>query len=167
MPSDQPISRRAWLKKVSLYSLVATALGSFSAILLDVWLAGGRFTTSHWSVVATIEDIAADGAFPFPAQRVAVIRKGNQLGAISLECSHLGCLVNAVDQGFFCPCHGSEFGPLGEVYSGPAPTALPWYPLQVRQGRLWIHTGRKLADPVWVMLNGNTPESGENHNAHS
>lgn len=158
MPLDQPNSRRAWLKKVSLYGLVGTALGSLSAILLDVWLAGGRFTTSHWSVVAAVEAIATDGAVPFPAQRVAVIRKGNQLGALSLECSHLGCLVNAIDQGFFCPCHGSEFGPLGEVYSGPAPTSLPWYPLQIRRGRLWIHTGRKLADPVWVTLNGESQE---------
>lgn len=150
MPPEPTISRRVWLKKVSLYGLVATGLGSLGTILLDVWLAGGRFTTSHWSPVAAVEAISTDGAVPFPGHRVAIIRQGNRFGAMSLECSHLGCLVNAVDQGFFCPCHGSEFGPLGEVYSGPAPTSLPWYPLQIRHGRLWIHTGSKLAEPVWV-----------------
>lgn len=167
MSPEQTISRRVWLKKVSLYGLVATALGSFSAILLDVWLAGGRFTTSHWSVVAAVEDISAEGAVPFPGQRVAIIRQGNRFGAMSLECSHLGCLVNAVDQGFFCPCHGSEFGPLGEVYSGPAPTSLPWYPLQIRHGRLWIHNGRKLAEPVWVTQDSAPSGAHGTTNGHS
>lgn len=167
MPAKQTISRRAWLKKVPLYGLVATALGSFSAILLDVWLAGGRFSTSHWSVVAAVEDISAEGAVPFPGQRVAIVRQGNRFGALSLECSHLGCLVNAVDQGFFCPCHGSEFGPLGQVYSGPAPTSLPWYPLQIRHGRLWIHTGRKVADPLWVTADSSPEGAHGTTNGHS
>lgn len=164
MTTETSISRRGWLKKIGLYGLVATTLGTLGGILADVWLAAGRFTTSHWDLVTGVEEIATNATVLFPGHRLAVIRRGNRIGALSLECSHLGCLVNAVDQGFFCPCHGSEFGPLGEVYSGPAPTSLPWYPLQIRQGKLWVHTGRRLAEPVWVNVDGdNSGRSGANH----
>lgn len=167
MAAEQPISRRAWLKKLTIYGLVGTTLGSLGGILADVWLAAGRFTTSHWSVVTAAAEIATEGTFAFPTHRVAIIRRDNRLGALSLECSHLGCLVNTVEQGFFCPCHGSEFGPLGEVYSGPAPTSLPWYPLQVRQGKLWVHTGRKLAAPAWVTVVGGDSEHTGETDGHS
>jgi Rieske Fe-S protein len=38
----------------------------------------------------------------------------------------LGCIVSRASAGFSCPCHGSRFGPQGEVTKGPAPSALPW-----------------------------------------
>lgn len=47
--------------------------------------------------------------------------------AISAVCTHLGCVVNKTEHGFFCPCHGSRFDPSGQVKAGPAPRRLPWY----------------------------------------
>ena len=167
MSQNSPISRRDWLKRVAFFGLIGTAFTALGAIFLDVWLAAGRFTSAHWRLVAAVETLPAEGTVPFPEQRVAIVRSGHRLGALSLECSHLGCLVNAVDQGFFCPCHGSEFGPLGEVYSGPATTSLPWYPLQIRHGQLYIHTGRKLAQPDWVNPEENLRAPGEQHDARS
>jgi nitrite reductase/ring-hydroxylating ferredoxin subunit len=64
---------------------------------------------------------------PFPEHKIAIIRSSRKIGAISMECTHLGCLLNVLDRGFFCPCHGSEFGPRGQVYSGPATESLPWH----------------------------------------
>ncbi len=46
--------------------------------------------------------------------------------AISATCTHLGCTVSRAEQGFACPCHGSKFGPGGNVRGGPAPRPLPW-----------------------------------------
>lgn len=163
MGNEPTFSRRDWLRTVTLYGLVGTTFGALATMLGDVWLAAGRFTTAHWRDLVAVTEVGGDGAFSFPAQRVALIRRGDRLAAMSLECSHLGCLVNQVDQGFFCPCHGSEFGPLGEVYSGPAPTSLPWMPLQIRRGKVWVHNGRKQTEPLWVQLTTAAPATGGGH----
>ena len=50
-----------------------------------------------------------------------------ELHLFSAKCTHLGCTVgwNAGDGVFACPCHGSRYGPNGEVVQGPAARALP------------------------------------------
>jgi glycine/D-amino acid oxidase-like deaminating enzyme/nitrite reductase/ring-hydroxylating ferredoxin subunit len=44
------------------------------------------------------------------------------LHAVSLRCTHLGCLLrfNAAERSWDCPCHGSRFDVDGEVLEGPA-----------------------------------------------
>jgi glycine/D-amino acid oxidase-like deaminating enzyme len=44
------------------------------------------------------------------------------LHAVSLRCTHLGCLLrfNAAEHTWDCPCHGSRFAPDGTVLEGPA-----------------------------------------------
>jgi Rieske Fe-S protein len=44
------------------------------------------------------------------------------LHAVSLRCTHLGCLLrfNAAEHSWDCPCHGSRFAPDGAVLEGPA-----------------------------------------------
>jgi Rieske Fe-S protein len=50
-----------------------------------------------------------------------------ELHAVSLRCTHLGCLVhfNAAERSWDCPCHGSRFAPDGTVLEGPAVEPLP------------------------------------------
>ncbi|GAB4545185.1 MAG: Rieske 2Fe-2S domain-containing protein [Anaerolineales bacterium] len=40
--------------------------------------------------------------------------------ALSLTCTHLGCTVEAEENGFACPCHNSQFDLNGNVKRGPA-----------------------------------------------
>ena len=61
-----------------------------------------------------------------PGRGVALFRDAEGVFAISLICTHLGCIVKHVTGGFDCPCHGSHFAPDGAVTKGPAPVALPW-----------------------------------------
>ncbi len=63
----------------------------------------------------------------FPERNVLVVATEAGVAAISLECTHLGCIVSKDDGGFTCPCHGSRFGLDGSVVRGPAPKALPWF----------------------------------------
>lgn len=49
--------------------------------------------------------------------------------SFSLSCTHNGCTINynAMDQKFYCPCHGAVFLPDGTVESGPANSPLTKY----------------------------------------
>jgi cytochrome b6-f complex iron-sulfur subunit len=76
--------------------------------------------------VSLPETLAPGQAFVPPGRSVAVFRDGEGVYAISLVCTHLGCIVKNTAEGFECPCHGSHFAPDGEVTKGPAPQALPW-----------------------------------------
>lgn len=43
-------------------------------------------------------------------------------------CTHLGCIPIAHEgnyDGFFCPCHGSQYDSSGRIRQGPAPANLP------------------------------------------
>jgi cytochrome b6-f complex iron-sulfur subunit len=66
-------------------------------------------------------------------QPVGVYRYQGTVHALSLVCTHLGCLVNWVpDQGeFHCPCHGSRYDANGAVLQGPAPLPLKRYEARV------------------------------------
>ena len=56
------------------------------------------------------------------AQRAVYRDEAGELHALSARCSHLGCIVNwnSGEGAWDCPCHGSRFGPMGEVIMGPA-----------------------------------------------
>ncbi|AVT75314.1 Ubiquinol-cytochrome c reductase iron-sulfur subunit [Rhodopseudomonas palustris] len=48
-------------------------------------------------------------------------------------CTHLGCIPIAHEgkyDGFFCPCHGSQYDSSGRIRQGPAPLNLPIPPYQ-------------------------------------
>jgi Rieske Fe-S protein len=72
------------------------------------------------------ESLAPGSPFVPPGRSVAVFRDAGGVFAISLICTHLGCIVKHVATGFDCPCHGSKFAPDGGVTKGPAPKALAW-----------------------------------------
>lgn len=72
------------------------------------------------------EALVAQETFVPAGRNVGVSRDSEGVYAVSLVCTHLGCIVKPAAGGFECPCHGSGFDRLGEVTKGPAPRALPW-----------------------------------------
>jgi cytochrome b6-f complex iron-sulfur subunit len=157
--STEPTNRRGFLiKGLTLAGLGAVGAG-VSWIFGSVWTAASRLSSQRWVQIAPLDQFSPDTLTPFAEYSLAIVRSPRRVGAISLECTHLGCLVTAIDRGFFCPCHGSRFGPLGEVYSGPATTPLPWYRVANRDGRIWVHLGRKLQGPLWLEVPGNAGRS--------
>ena len=69
----------------------------------------------------------------FPKGTTTIIQERNVLVAhddegiyaMSLVCTHLGCIIRREpDDSFTCPCHGSQFDSAGKVTQGPAPTRL-------------------------------------------
>lgn len=76
---------------------------------------------------------------PDPAPGTATVRRDglgktgvyraedDTLHAVSLRCTHLGCLLrfNQAERSWDCSCHGSRFGVDGSVLEGPATKPLP------------------------------------------
>lgn len=49
-----------------------------------------------------------------------LIHTESGFSGLSLVCTHLGCTVEAKEDGFACPCHGSVFAKNGSLQRGPA-----------------------------------------------
>ncbi len=61
--------------------------------------------------------------------------------ALSLVCTHLGCTAEQVDNGFACPCHGSQYSQDGRVVRGPAQKPLRALRLELASNdHLILHT---------------------------
>jgi len=55
-----------------------------------------------------------------------LIRRADEVFALSSICTHKGCKVRAqADQSYLCKCHKSRFDPAGKVLNGPATVDLP------------------------------------------
>jgi ubiquinol-cytochrome c reductase iron-sulfur subunit len=70
---------------------------------------------------------------PDPQPDSARVKKGHEQWQVLIGiCTHLGCIPLAHQgdfDGYFCPCHGSQYDSSGRIRRGPAPLnlALPPY----------------------------------------
>ena len=77
-------------------------------------------------------DLPVQGALVYKEARVAIMRDGDVIYALSLVCTHLGCTVNVTPTELVCPCHGSSFDRQGGVLKGPADRQLLRYRVEDR-----------------------------------
>lgn len=83
-------------------------------------------------------DLPPGGALVYRDSRVALIRDRDELYALSLVCTHLGCTVTVLPERLICPCHGSSFDRNGQVLEGPARQALKRLNVVERDGFLEV-----------------------------
>ena len=70
-----------------------------------------------------------------------LIHTENGFSALSLVCTHLGCTVDAKEDGFACPCHGSLYARDGSLQRGPAAQPLAVLRIEISSnGNLILHT---------------------------
>ena len=64
---------------------------------------------------------------------VGVIRSGGKIYALSLICTHLGCIVSWHPEvkRLICPCHGGTYDLTGAVLAGPPPRPLRSYEAKI------------------------------------
>jgi len=77
-------------------------------------------------------------SLPRKKELVIVHWSNDEYVALSPTCTHRGCRVRKVQQGFECPCHGSRYDQYGEVIEGPATRPLARYPLQTQGDQLLL-----------------------------
>jgi len=121
----EPVPRRDVLGLLSLWTMAATML--FAAFgIMRMPRAAVLPSPSKKFRVALPDTLAPGEAFVPPGRATALFRDGEGVYAISIICTHLGCIIKSTADGFECPCHGSAFARDGAVVRGPAPTALSW-----------------------------------------
>ena len=142
---DHPAtSRRGFLKYALLgFSSLATAAGVLTPIVSYLWpprqvagASGGRV-----AVATEAELPPGKGAvFSVGNRPVIVIHTPEGYSAVSATCTHLGCIVfwNEQKQVIACPCHEAYFTTNGDVISGPPPSPLSAYRVQVEGGKIWV-----------------------------
>lgn len=122
----EPIPRRDFLGMLAGWSAALTLL--FAAIGSSrLPKAAVLPSPSRKFRVSLPPSLAPGEAFVPPGRNVAVYQDAEGVFAISLTCTHLGCIVKTAPEGFQCPCHGSRYAKDGTVTRGPAPKALPWF----------------------------------------
>jgi len=73
-------------------------------------------------------------SLPDPQSDEARVKSGHEQWLVVIGiCTHLGCIPIAHEgnyDGFFCPCHGSQYDSSGRIRQGPAPANLTVPPYQ-------------------------------------
>jgi ubiquinol-cytochrome c reductase iron-sulfur subunit len=73
-------------------------------------------------------------SLPDPQPDSARVKQGKDQWQVLIGiCTHLGCIPLAHQgdyNGYFCPCHGSQYDTSGRIRRGPAPTNLPLPPYE-------------------------------------
>ena len=110
--TPEPKTRRDILSWAAIGTASVTVLGSSGAMarLIKPRLlpeAASRFSIGH-------PDEFMPGTERIISERnVVIVADQGGVAAISLICTHLGCIVARTAQGFSCPCHGSKFDEAG------------------------------------------------------
>ena len=134
------ISRRDFLK-LSTNSLLALAGGLGIACIIRFLGYKADPTQQSDFDIGPAENFRNGSRTTFAHIPALVIHDEKGLRAISLTCTHLGCLIEERSFGFECPCHSSRFGPDGTLLKGPARNNLKKLRIeQTEDGNLHVFT---------------------------
>lgn len=83
-----------------------------------------------------LEMVPGDVIEDYKPQGIWMIRDADRLAALSIICTHLGCIPNWLpnDRKFKCPCHGSGYTPNGINFEGPTPRPLERFRIYIEDG---------------------------------
>ncbi len=140
----EPVARRDFLGLAGMASAFAAVVGAVIGmgrlpkprVLPE---ASGRIR------VGKPDEFPAGAIKTLAEHNVRVIATDEGVAAMSLICTHLGCIVGETEEGFSCPCHGSVFDAEGRVTGGPAPRALLWLSVsQAADGSLVVDKNQEV-----------------------
>jgi cytochrome b6-f complex iron-sulfur subunit len=139
----EAMPRRDFLGMAALASMAASMLFALAGILRLPRAAVLPAPSKKYRVTLPESLAEGQGLVP-PGRSAAIFRDKGGVFAISIICTHLGCIVKPKPDGFACPCHGSEFKSDGSVRKGPAPTALAWLEVKKDGGTYVVDESRKV-----------------------
>jgi cytochrome b6-f complex iron-sulfur subunit len=149
--NDEPGDRRDFLGGAAWWTTAAT-LGFAAIGIARMPMPGVLPGKSSQVKIGPLGDYpVSNDPVRVPGQNLFVLHDQNGFAAMSAVCSHLGCIVAAISEGFACPCHGSRFARNGKVTQGPAPSPLNWYEVSLApDGQVVVDTKKTV--PVGTMV---------------
>ena len=135
------MKRREFINKFAIGSVCGAGALTAAATLGEILPPA----TEAYSLIrlGKINDFPLNDFTFIPDKKIYIYRTREYIRAISAVCTHLGCTINKAEKGFKCPCHGSQFTPEGQPYSGPAARPLDRYLVSVnKQGRITVNLGQ-------------------------
>ena len=149
--NPKKLERRDFLGKSGLLAAGAAVFGSLLGMMKMPMPRVTPEASSRFRIGKP--DDFAPGTEKILKDRNLLIRSSEQgIGAISLVCTHLGCVVARGESDFHCPCHGSRFDNDGDVTKGPAPRALMWFEITMAaDGSLLVDSKREVAPDSWFI----------------
>jgi len=120
---------------------------SLAALVVPFWL--GLLDLMGYSkkekgapVIIAIESLSKEGRkrIVYDGKPAHLFYEGGKPVAMSLECTHLGCIVEwkKDKRKYECPCHGGAFSDSGEVLSDPPRLPLRRLPLSIKGDKLIV-----------------------------
>ncbi len=140
-PESSP-SRRRFFQLAGM-TACALAVAGTGGVLTDFLKPRALFEPPTAFSVGFPDLIVVGSVIQNTAHRAYVIRGTDGFRALSMVCTHLGCITRyQPDKNLIaCPCHGSRFAMDGEVVHGPAPRPLRWLQMsQSDKGELVVDT---------------------------
>ena len=148
-PLEGPVSRRGFVKYALLgFSGLATAVGVATPIVAYLWPpkqgAGGGGERVNVASTADLP-VGSGGIFSVANKPVIVIHTPDgDYVALDATCTHLGCILfwDVQRQVIACPCHEAYFNTNGDVISGPPPSPLDEYRVQIEGDQIYVEGGQ-------------------------
>mgnify|MGYP002630550197 FL=1 len=131
------MNKRSFIKK----AILGIASLEIGFLVFDVFRSKPKINlSSNWFMAGRIDDYEKNMLYPFTSGKfyLSIMDDGGVL-AISIVCTHLGCIVRPVNDEFLCPCHASAFNKYGEVLSPPATRALDVFPVVIDNGEIFVN----------------------------
>lgn len=119
-----PVRRRDFLGLAALWSFLSTGVVMLAGALRLPMPSVFPETGSKFRI-GPPDRYPLGSVVKIAERNVLVSRDERGFRALSLICTHLGCITSREADGqFVCPCHGSRFDAEGKVTKGPAPSRL-------------------------------------------
>jgi cytochrome b6-f complex iron-sulfur subunit len=138
------IKRRQFLDYLVAGSIGGAALLTLGGIVSFIYppkKKGGAEKEERLDV-GTLDELPVGKAKPvvFQGKNVMVMHVKAGFFAADMKCTHLGCMVEwqEKNQVLFCPCHAAVFDYQGKVISGPAPSPLPSYKVDIAGNKIVV-----------------------------
>ena len=145
--SGKKISRRRFLDYLLSGSIIVSLGAAMGAVLSFIYppkKEGGAEAQERLEV-GSVSDLPEGKAKPivFQNNNVMVIHVKAGFFAADMKCTHLGCMVEWLEdkQVLFCPCHAGYFDYQGRVISGPPPSPLPLYKVEIAGDKIYVTKG--------------------------